>query len=197
MCNIRGGINFPLLSFESNLTVNESLNFILLNNLKIGNTVLISINNSEQLKFPDEFWLKIFNILSQINLNICIIDKNSLSIKLLNTVVIYPNIKFIDLPFHLTITLTSLLGYYIGNSTDFISIQSKFQKKSKGINFINYINIISDNDFEYNNNYKINDNEYFSSKDNSNLTILSITDYLDNKILKSNINNALLSKLLT
>jgi hypothetical protein len=136
-------------------SLEQARNIIIQNDIQIGRTVLICADNNTHLEISDEYWDKIFRKINELGWDICInssgnlINNNQIKLKQFKY-------KTLKVPPQLVISITRLLGSYIGGTNGFISLQATFNSYTKGIHIINsignYSNIIKD---KSNNNYNV------------------------------------------
>lgn len=103
-----------------------------------GRTVLLSCDNNTHKEFPEEFWLGIIRVVTEMNLTPCLNSAGTIGNygrpKLLSNVA---GLKRISVPPSLAVSIVSACGYFIGGTNGFTGIQATFNKFAKGIHLIN------------------------------------------------------------
>lgn len=127
-------------AIESALHEEEARRILADNNIRLGKTVLICADNNSQATFSGEFWTEVINAVTHCGWEVCINDSGNITndeTVILGSYRANLNIKFLKIPPHLPISLTKLMGSYIGGSNGFITICAHFAESTRGLHLIN------------------------------------------------------------
>jgi len=135
-------------AIESAIHEDEARKILIDNDIRLGKTVLICADNNSQATFSEEVWVEIINTVTHSGWDVCINDSGNLTSDeriLLKGYHADQNIKFLKIPPYLPISLTRLMGSYIGGSNGFITICAHFAESTRGLHLINCLD--SENGF--------------------------------------------------
>ena len=135
-------------AIESLVHLEEASKLLHDNNIMIGKTVLICADNNSQAEFPEDIWIEVIKAVHGCGWEVCINDSGNNThseAKNLRNFGLNNSIKFIKIPPHLPISMTKLMGSYIGGSNGFTAIQAYFGDSTIGMHLINCLG--SQNEF--------------------------------------------------